>query len=186
MQITNDDRSVSRPGRLRRLIRAGIWIYFGIMGVVLALTLYYGNSFDRRMLDMDRRMKAFGGGFSNGRRDFRRHVGAWAHDPSLTDSDVPRIAAALKGWDKEWSDKMGVDLSGTGIVGPGLASLRDVTAMEYLNLRDTKVDDPGLAGLVGISTLKSVNLRGTKVTSSGVAALRRDRPDLVITWDGGL
>jgi len=38
--------------------------------------------------------------------------------------------------------------------------------------------------LSGISSLKSVNLRGTKVTPSGVAALRRERPDLEVTWDG--
>lgn len=184
MPIPDDRRSVTRPGRWRRSIRVAFWIHCGIGAIALAHMAYQEEVAARRRGDMDRRMKPFDGGFSNGRRGFRRHVGAWIHNPAVSDSDLPRIAAALKDWDKEWSDGMGVDLAGTGVSGPGLASLGEVTAMEGLSLRDTKVDDAAIAVLSGISSLKSVNLRGTKVTPSGVAALRRERPDLEVTWDG--
>jgi hypothetical protein len=156
-QVSNS--TVRWPARLRRLAGWGIGLMLGAFCVALALSAYNEFAFRHRVSVMDRRMKQVGGGFSNGRRAYSRHVMAWAHDRSVADADVEVIAAVLRDWQVGgWSDELALDLSGTSISDSGLAALREVRS------------------------LKSLDLTGTKVTASGVEEIRRGSPWLKIHY----
>jgi hypothetical protein len=128
--------------------------------VGIALSAYDEVTFRQRVVAMDRRMKRVGGGFTNGRRDYSRHVKAWAHDRSVGDDDMAIIAAVLRDWQQGgWSDELGLDLSGTSI------------------------SDSGLVALHEVRSLKSIELTGTKVTAAGIEGMRRGNPGLRIHRD---
>ena len=63
-----------------------------------------------------------------------------------------------------------------------LESLVRLPHLESLNLDSTPVDDQGLAVLARAEQLKVVTLRGTKVTAQGVAQVRKEKPELLITY----
>jgi hypothetical protein len=126
----------------------------------MALSAYDEVAFRQRVSALDRRMKSVGGGFTNGRREYSRHVKAWAHDRSVGDDDLATIAAVLRDWQQGgWSDELALDLSGTSI------------------------SDSGLAALLEVRSLKSIELTGTKVTAAGIEGMRRGNPGLEIHWE---
>lgn len=157
MAAQGSNSTVRWPARLRRLAGWGVGLVLGAFGVAMSLSAYDEFAFRHRVSVMDRRMKQVGGGFSNGRRAYSRHVMAWAHGRSVTDADVAVIAAVLRDWQGGgWSDELALDLSGTSISDSGLAALRE------------------------LRSLKSLDLTGTRVTASGVEAIRRGSPGLKI------
>jgi hypothetical protein len=138
----------------------GVGLLLLIAFVGMALSAYDEVAFRQRVVAMDRRMKRVGGGFTNGRREYSRHVKAWVHDRSVGDDDMAIIAAVLRDWQRGgWSDELALDLSGTNI------------------------SDSGLVALHEVRPLKSIELTGTKVTAAGIEGIRRGNPGLRIHWD---
>jgi YHS domain-containing protein len=62
----------------------------------------------------------------------------------------------------------------------GLAHLKNLSKLEYLNLYATSVTDKGLANLEGLKNLKKLYLWQTKATDAGVAALKKSVPGIVV------
>lgn len=148
--------------RLGRQAGWGIGLLLGAICVVFALSVCDEFAFRHRVSVMDRRMKQVRGGFSNGRREYSRHIMAWAHDRSVTDADMEVIAAVLRDWQAGgWSDELALDLTGTS------------------------VSDSGLTALRALRSLKSLDLTGTKVTAAGVEGFRRGIPGIKIRYGRG-
>ena len=61
----------------------------------------------------------------------------------------------------------------TGITDAGLAHLKDLPKLEWLNLYRTKIGDAGLASLAEIASLKLLPIGGTKITDKGLAHLAK-------------
>ncbi len=59
-------------------------------------------------------------------------------------------------------------LEKTKVTDAGLAHLKPLANLEYLNLYSTEISDAGLAHLESLSKLKSLYLWQTKVTDAGV------------------
>ena len=68
----------------------------------------------------------------------------------------------------------------TALDGTGLSGLRGMTALQELNISNTRVTDAGLTHLRALAALRKLNLEGTKVTRAGVEPLRRALPRLNI------
>lgn len=82
----------------------------------------------------------------------------------VTDSDLDAIAAI--------PNLVRLDLSHTRVTDLGLRRLKDVQAIEDLNLFFAElVTDEGVAALKGWKKLRRLNLRGTKVSDNGLAHL---------------
>jgi hypothetical protein len=101
---------------------------------------------------------------------------AW--HPQLRADEVEAIAAieklggtvrviAQNSTDKEAA----FHLSGTEVTNDGLAPLKEISGLIWLNLRGTKITDDGLSHLAGIKTLARLHLEKTGVTDAGLAHL---------------
>ncbi len=62
-------------------------------------------------------------------------------------------------------------LTGKDITDDGLAPLKEVSNLVWLNLRDTKITDAGLAHLADLKTLTQLHLEKTEITDAGLAHL---------------
>jgi internalin A len=69
-----------------------------------------------------------------------------------------------------------VSLTNNEITDAGLASLRGLSRLRELELRQTPVSDDGLTHLHGLRTLGELDLRDTGVSLAGVLALQRSLP----------
>jgi len=76
-----------------------------------------------------------------------------------------------------------LSLAGTRVTDSGLRCLRSLTNLEFLDLSETEVTDVGLTEISHFQDLQEVSLFDTLVTPEGIRALRRDRPDLLISTD---
>jgi hypothetical protein len=74
-----------------------------------------------------------------------------------------------------------LDLTDTAITDAALKELKGFPQLATLILSRTKVTDEGLAELKGLPALRSLNLMGTKVTNAGVAELKKDAQRLRVT-----
>jgi hypothetical protein len=67
-----------------------------------------------------------------------------------------------------------------------VAHLRDLTALEWLSLEDTKVSDAGLVHLARLSRLQTLSLRMTDVSDAGLPHLKPlsglKKLSLELTW----
>ena len=119
---------------------------------------------------------------------------------SVTDEQLAAVSRLL--------NLTSLDLSETKITDASLAHIERLSHLEQLDLRQTKVTDQGVSGLLGLTNLKRLHLsdtetgdstaakvkllpaleqlsmNGTFLTDAGYAALKKQHPDLVITWDG--
>ena len=68
-----------------------------------------------------------------------------------------------------------------GITDAGLAHLKNLTNLNYLNLYGTAVTDSGLEHLKGLRKLKHLYVWQTKVTEAGVKNLKAALPGLEIS-----
>jgi len=66
----------------------------------------------------------------------------------------------------------------------GLAHLKNLKNLTYLNLYGTGITDAGLVHLKGLTNLKKLYLWQTKVTSSGADDLRKAIPGLDVNTGG--
>jgi serine/threonine protein kinase/WD40 repeat protein/Leucine-rich repeat (LRR) protein len=80
------------------------------------------------------------------------------------DPDLPLIA--------HMSDLKGLDLDRTDTTDVGIASLRNLTSLEVLWLRRTKVTDESMRHLSKLSRLHFLDLTGTSVTDAGLVPLK--------------
>ena len=69
-----------------------------------------------------------------------------------------------------------------GATDAGIEHLKGLTALQTLELGQTKVADAGLEHLKGLTALQTLYLGGTQVTNAGVAELMRSRPSVVVHW----
>jgi hypothetical protein len=77
------------------------------------------------------------------------------------------------------------DGNGREVTDEGLAHLRQLPALETLDLEYSAVTDSGLILLASLPSLRWVDLGGAAgVTSAGIAALRASRPDLEVETHG--
>ena len=76
-------------------------------------------------------------------------------------------------------------LEQTKITDKGLANLKGLINLEYLNLYGTEITDLGLEELAGLSKLKNLYVWQTKVTEAGVGKLKKAVPNLEIVtgWE---
>ena len=63
-----------------------------------------------------------------------------------------------------------------------LEHLKELTALQSLDLSENPVTDAGLKHLKGLTTLQSLDLSGTRVTSEGVRKLRKALPHCSIRF----
>jgi hypothetical protein len=75
-----------------------------------------------------------------------------------------------------------VELKGSKVTDAGLLTLKDIATLQGLDLRDTGITDAGLAHLQDMPGLKSLLLGGTKVTDDGVDALKKANTKLKVYW----
>lgn len=123
-----------------------------------------------------------------------KHLGAQfgGDEMRLLGPLAPRIAwldVATTGIDDEALDTVGtmeglrrLYLQHTAIEGDGLAYLKELSQLEYLNLYGTKVGDAALEHLVAMGSLQTVYLWQTEVSRDGVEDLRARRPDLSVEF----
>jgi hypothetical protein len=74
----------------------------------------------------------------------------------------------------------GVDLSYTSVTNAALAHLKDMHALEYLNLMDTFVTDEGLVHLENMHGLQHLDVNYTKLSEDALTALQEKFPHLQI------
>jgi hypothetical protein len=78
-----------------------------------------------------------------------------------------------------------VELKGSKVTDAGLLTLKDIGSLQALDLRDTGITDAGLTHLHDMPNLTSLMLAGTKVTEEGVDALKKANAKLKrIYWPG--
>ncbi len=75
-----------------------------------------------------------------------------------------------------------VYLTGQPVNAQHLSLLKGLPKLESLNLDATEVSDADLEVLAQFPALQVVTLRGTQVTPQGVARLRKQVPELLITY----
>ena len=63
-----------------------------------------------------------------------------------------------------------------------LENLKGLTALQSLDLSETRVTDAGLEHLKGLTALQSLDLSGTRVTSTGVRELQKALPHCSIRF----
>ncbi|QRR02970.1 c-type cytochrome domain-containing protein [Dyadobacter sandarakinus] len=93
-------------------------------------------------------------------------------DTKITDQGLKEIAK-LKNLSK-------LHLEHTGVTDAGMASLRDLPYLEYMNVVDTKVGDEGLKSAASIKALRSIYVWQSAVTDTAVQQLAATRPGLLI------
>jgi mono/diheme cytochrome c family protein len=93
-------------------------------------------------------------------------------DTKITDAALKEIAK-LKNLNK-------LHLEHTAVTDAGLANLKNLAYLEYINLVDTKVGDPGLKDVATMKGLKSVYVWQSAVTDSAVSQVSKQHPDLLI------
>lgn len=71
-------------------------------------------------------------------------------------------------------------LTGAGVTGAGLTSFRSHTALETLDLSDTRVGDAAVEPLAEIKPLKQVILVNTPMSQGAIERLKALRPDLQV------
>ena len=71
------------------------------------------------------------------------------------------------------------------ITDDGLVHLKDLTALEQLDLRRNKITDAGLVHLEGLRNLQNLYLIRTQVTPTGVAKLQKKLPSTKIYISSG-
>jgi hypothetical protein len=76
-------------------------------------------------------------------------------------------------------------LAGTKVTDAGLAPLRPLTKLRELGLRGTQVTDAGLTHLRGLTQLRKLDLEGTHVTQAGIEGLRKELPNVWISFRPG-
>ena len=83
------------------------------------------------------------------------------------------------------SSRRRCSLEKTEITDAGLAYLKRLANLSYLNLYSTAITDAGLEHLKGLTNLKHLYLWQTKVTDSGATNLQKSLPKLDISrgWD---
>jgi serine/threonine protein kinase len=91
-----------------------------------------------------------------------RNLYLWGAGPELTDERVARLAA-LQHLEL-------LDLSGTGVTGPGLASFAK-HPLGILRLDDCPVDDNSLSSVLPIKSIRSLGLSGTRLSDDGIEQL---------------
>lgn len=76
-------------------------------------------------------------------------------------------------------------LEHTAITDAGMAQLKDLPFLEYINLFDTQISDEGLKELSKLKNLKKVYCWQTKVTKAGVIALQKALPNVEVNigWE---
>ena len=77
-------------------------------------------------------------------------------------------------------------LEKTGIGDAGLAHLKEMKDLEYLNLYATSVTDKGLKHLAGLTKLKNVYVWQSKVTEAGMKELEKQIPGLKVVGESKL
>ncbi|MCA9211680.1 MAG: discoidin domain-containing protein [Planctomycetales bacterium] len=97
------------------------------------------------------------------------------------DSDAKEAAFHLSGKDvtddglaglKEVSNLVWLNLRGTKITDTGLEHLSGIASLTHLHLELTGITDAGLTHLKGLENLEYLNLYGTKVTDAGLEQLK--------------
>lgn len=73
-----------------------------------------------------------------------------------------------------------LNLSGTAVTDAGVKQLAGMQHLAYLNLYGSKVSDAAVDTLAGLPALKKVFLWQTKVSAQGAARLRKARPGLMV------
>ena len=58
--------------------------------------------------------------------------------------------------------------------------LKDLPALEQLNLYGTNITDEGLKQLASFKNLSVIYLRKTKVTANGIEQFKKERPNITI------
>jgi internalin A len=81
---------------------------------------------------------------------------------------------------KSLSDLSYLDLQSTQVTNAGLVHLKGLTNLQFLSLRDTEVSDSGLVHVRGLTDLK-VLIVGTQVTNAGVNDLKHALPSLTVS-----
>jgi len=71
-------------------------------------------------------------------------------------------------------------LEHTAVTDAGIAQLKDLKYLEYINLFDTNVTDVGIKELAKLKGLKKVYCWQTKVTLAGVNALKKALPNVEV------
>ena len=99
-------------------------------------------------------------------------IGRLRHLTTLTVDGNPGVTGAglaeLRGLRRvRW-----LDLSHTGIDGPSLVHLRGLTGLEHLSLPDD-VSDADLAHVAGLTSLTGLGISGPRITNAGLAHLAR-------------
>jgi uncharacterized membrane protein/mono/diheme cytochrome c family protein len=90
----------------------------------------------------------------------------------ITDTGMKEIAK-LKNLNK-------LHLEHTAITDAGIANLKSLSYLEYVNLLDTKVTDVGLKHVAAIKGMKSLYVWNSAVTDSGISQVRKLYPNLLI------
>jgi uncharacterized membrane protein len=71
-------------------------------------------------------------------------------------------------------------LEHTTVTDKGIAELKSLPHLEYLNMMDTKVGDTGLKTIAGIKGLRSVYIWQSAVTDSGISQTSKQYPALMV------
>jgi hypothetical protein len=132
----------------------GFFILFLLFALLLGRDMADELEFHNNLWAVNRRAQSLGGGVSNGRRAFRRHVGAWFHGKEITDRAMPEIVSIIR------------DCQSRGLGGAHLS----------LDISRTSISDDGIKLLHSVPGLDSVSIRDTNATNDGVVSLQRVLP----------
>jgi hypothetical protein len=72
------------------------------------------------------------------------------------------------------------------LTGTGLKHLATLPVLRQLALDGTPLDDTAVPSLKLLSSVRILNLKNTKLTAAGIAELQKALPKCAIFWDGGL
>jgi hypothetical protein len=107
------------------------------------------REFRRNLSAVNQRATRLGGRVSNGRRDFRHHVGAWFHGEEITDRAMPEIVSIIRECQARGlgGAHLSLDISRTSIGDDGIKLLHSVTGLDMVRIRDTNVTKDGVESL---------------------------------------
>ena len=93
-------------------------------------------------------------------------------DEAAAIAEIEKQGGTVRVIAKDSKDKEAAfHLSGKDITDDGIAKLKEVSNLVWLNLRGTKVSDDGLKHLADIKTLTRLHLEKTRLTDAGLAHL---------------
>ena len=78
-----------------------------------------------------------------------------------------------------------LNISGSPITDAGLVSLKDLTSLVTLDVKNTNIGDAGLEHLVGLNRLTVLKATNTQITGPGAQKLAKALPKCLITKNGG-